>query len=137
MADYDQAVRLQPDDAAAYAARAQLYLAQRRYAEAVNDYTLVLQLAPSAASYAGRGEVQFARHDWEAALADDQAAVSMDDSCAAAWYGEGRTLDQLGRAAEAQAAYQAYLDRAPAGSLSYQVLYAKKRIAALSAAADN
>lgn len=133
LADYGQAIRLEPQTADTYVERARLYLAQRRYQEAVNDYTLALNLAPTAASYAGRGDVEFARHDWEAALADYEAAAGLEDGYAAAWYGEGRALEQLGRKAEAAAAYQRYLDTTADGSYSAAVVQAKKRIEALQA----
>ena len=56
LADYDEAIRLKPDDAAAYSNRGTVKGMLERYADALADYDEAIRLKPAdAAAYSNRG----------------------------------------------------------------------------------
>lgn len=68
--DYSQAVAIQPDDWAAYAARAQAYLRVDQVQRAYDDLTLVIMANPTSSD----AELFFNRGLIRARLGDDQGA---------------------------------------------------------------
>ena len=77
MADYDQAIRLMPDDANAYYNRGNAKAEKDDWDAAIADYDQALRLKPDDAGiYYNRGNSKYAKDDRDAALADWQEALS-------------------------------------------------------------
>jgi len=78
VAAYDRALAIAPQDVAALTGRATAYLFGGRYADALADVDAGLRVAPSAALYGLRAEVDVSRRDFAAALADVDSAERFD-----------------------------------------------------------
>jgi tetratricopeptide (TPR) repeat protein len=81
IADYEQAIRLDPNRPEYYAARGDAYGNKGDDARAIADYGEVLRLKPDdAATYAKRGDIHGDRMDYDRAIADYDQAIRLDAS---------------------------------------------------------
>ena len=105
--DLAVAIAIDPSDASAYAARALLHHQAERYQEAIADYDRSLELRPNDAGILNnRADARMLLGDLDLALEDIEAAVAANPELGIAHYTRGQILDELGRAEEAQAAYE-------------------------------
>ncbi len=89
-------------DAAVYRARAQAHAALGESAEAAEDYTRLLELAPvDALVYASRGWSYVVLESPVLALRDFETAIRLDSKCGEAYNGRGYVLARTGRGQEA------------------------------------
>jgi len=82
---YDAAIAIQedPNDAQAYERRGFAYRSQKKYNEAIADYSKSLEIKPDANTYAKRGYTYVMYlHDYEKGIADYEQALKLnpDDS---------------------------------------------------------
>ena len=106
LADLMAAIAIDPEDAAAYATRALVHHQAERFDEAIADYDRSLELRPGDASTLNnRADARMLLGDLDLALEDIDAAVAANPELGIAHYTRGQILDELGRADEAQAAY--------------------------------
>jgi tetratricopeptide (TPR) repeat protein len=75
-----QAIRLAPEDAVNYWNRGRILFDLERYEEALADYSVAIQIEPSAALYAGRSVVHLALGKEAAALGDLNDALDLEPS---------------------------------------------------------
>jgi tetratricopeptide (TPR) repeat protein len=92
MMDYDQAIKIQPDQYKAYLNRALLSSFQNKADKALEDYNKALQLAPDTADlYLNRGQVLVQLDSSAAAIRDFEKATQLDPKNTQAWYNLGNT----------------------------------------------
>ncbi|MBI2901248.1 MAG: protein kinase [Planctomycetes bacterium] len=78
LADFAEALRLQPDHPDALRSRGQLLLALRRWAEAVRDFDRYIPLRPADPhGFCGRGEARLRAGDFKGAVEDLEKAVAL------------------------------------------------------------
>ena len=87
---YSEAIRLQPDDAAAYVNRGIARKANNDLPGALADYDEAIRLKPDyAAAYYNRGNARKANNDLPGALANFDEAIRLKPDYAAAYYNRG------------------------------------------------
>jgi tetratricopeptide (TPR) repeat protein len=105
IADFDQAIRLDPTKTEYYAARGDAYGNKGDDGRAVADYDQVLKLKPDdAVTYAKRGDVYSDRMDYDRALADYDQAIRIDPG-ESYYIGRGDIYSRKGDLARAIADY--------------------------------
>ena len=78
LADFTQAIKLDPGFAMAYRARGAVYREQERWEEAARDYSKAIELEPgNAGAYSGRGDVYTQLGKLEEALQDYNKAIEL------------------------------------------------------------
>jgi tetratricopeptide (TPR) repeat protein len=86
IADYDQAIRLDPRSAVAYYDRGLARTEQENYAEAISDFNEAIRLdGADAAAYHGRGLARAHQGEYDRAIADCTEAIRLDPDYAAAY----------------------------------------------------
>jgi tetratricopeptide (TPR) repeat protein len=77
--DFNQAIRLNPNDPAGYEGRGAVEVNSGNVDQASADYNTEIRLAPDASGgYKGRADVDADRGDWPAALADNNKALQIE-----------------------------------------------------------
>jgi tetratricopeptide (TPR) repeat protein len=90
IADYTEAIRLNPQYARAYNSRAYVYLAKRNLVQALADCDSALAIDPQNANiYDSRGDVHAARRHYDAAIADYTQAITLNPQFAIAYVNRG------------------------------------------------
>jgi tetratricopeptide (TPR) repeat protein len=90
VADYSEAIRLDPTCAMAYNDRGKTWYAKRNYDLAVADYNQAIRLDPTLAiAFQGRGLAWFARGDYDKALVDHDEAIRLRPRRAMLYVGRG------------------------------------------------
>jgi tetratricopeptide (TPR) repeat protein len=87
--DLDQALRLDPNLWAAYAVRARLYLLDKLYWKALDDFSKALAHEPSALYYGWRAEAYIAVRGFREAETDCTAGLALDSSDWRLWQHRG------------------------------------------------
>jgi tetratricopeptide (TPR) repeat protein len=88
--DYDQAIRLNPKDAAAFNNRGWVYFEKKDYDRAMKDYNEAIRLGPKLVNARdNRGLLYFTLGRLDQAIADFDIAVKLDPKDAAPLYGRG------------------------------------------------
>ncbi|MGL5064240.1 MAG: tetratricopeptide repeat protein, partial [Microcoleus sp.] len=78
IADFSQAIRLNPSDAVAYSNRGTIYFDTKNYASAVEDFAQSLRLNPhNATAYYSRGLVRRQLKDRTGAIEDFQKSATL------------------------------------------------------------
>jgi tetratricopeptide (TPR) repeat protein len=120
VADFDQAIRLRPNDASGYAGRARARLALRDVAGTIEDYDAALRLTPETASlYVGRGHARFVKGDLPAAIADFTEAIRLNPKSPSAFNRRGLAYRRSGDLARATEDYTAAITLNPVYALAY------------------
>ncbi len=120
IADYDQALQLDPDSALAYFSRGHSKTNLERHAEAIADYDQALRLDPDyALAYFNRGYSKAELNRHVEAIADYDQALRLDPDYALAFHNRGRAKAALHRHAEAIADYDQALRLDPDYALAY------------------
>jgi tetratricopeptide (TPR) repeat protein/formylglycine-generating enzyme required for sulfatase activity len=79
ISDYNEAIRLQPNHAAAYNNRGNAYQAMKDYDKAISDYNEAIRLEPNyAVAYFKRGNAYEATKDYNKAISDYNEAVRLE-----------------------------------------------------------
>lgn len=90
IADFNEAIRLDPHNAAAYLDRGLAYEDECQWREAINDYTIAIRLDPgNAVAFLCRGNAYFGRDDFDRAISDYSEAIRLNPSLALAYYHRG------------------------------------------------
>jgi tetratricopeptide (TPR) repeat protein len=120
LADYSNALQLDPDLARVYNNRGNTFGALRRYEEALADFTRALQLNPAHALFHNnRGLAYKILGRYHEALADFTRALQLDPTYAKTYNNRGLTYTQLGRYHEALADFTRTLQLDPAHVEAY------------------
>ncbi len=92
-----KAIRLQPDWAEAFAARARMHYAQKDYREAIRDFGEALRIDPTNASWLDtRGLAYSYSGEHEKALADYTRAIELSPKTGAYWNNRGWAYSETG-----------------------------------------
>ena len=106
IADYSQAIALDPQGAYAYNNRGHAYYTQGDLAQAIADYSQAIALDPQdAAAYTGRGYAYYTQGDLAQAIADYDAAIALDPQYAHAYNNRGNAYRDQGDLPQAVADY--------------------------------
>jgi tetratricopeptide (TPR) repeat protein len=120
VADFSEAIRLQPNEPAGFAGRARARLAVQDLDGAIADYSDALRLAPATASFhTGRGHAHFVRGDTTAAIADFTEAIQLNPKSASTFNRRGLAYRRSGDLARAIDDYTAALMINPIYALAY------------------
>jgi lipoprotein NlpI len=104
IADYSEAIRLNPKDAAVFSHRGSAYLAKGQHDRAIADYSQAIQLNPKdATAFNNRGNAYYANGDHERAIADYNQVIQIDPKNARSYLNRGLANLYLGASAKAQA----------------------------------
>jgi tetratricopeptide (TPR) repeat protein len=104
LADIEEAIRLDPTNAVAVAARGDVHLARKDYERALADYTKAASLDPdNGLIFVGRGMVHIATGDLDRAMADFEQAIRVQPTLAAGLYWRGVAKRLKGDAAASEA----------------------------------
>ncbi|MFO0211331.1 MAG: tetratricopeptide repeat protein, partial [Pseudanabaena sp.] len=112
---FRQALKLNPNFIKAYLGLGDAHVSLREYAKAVGDYGKAISMRPDKAriAYYKRGEINFLLNQLQQALADFQAAISIDPSYVDAHFSLGNTYFKLKSYEQAIACYSRTLDLDP------------------------
>jgi tetratricopeptide (TPR) repeat protein len=92
--DLDQVLAIEPKNGRAFLKRAQIQLEQRKWEEAVKDFSKAEQLIGGDKQiWSGRGEARVGMQQWKAAIGDFREALKLDPD-------DGSAHEQLGNAYE-------------------------------------
>jgi serine/threonine protein kinase len=106
IADYDEAIRLDPDLADAYTNRGASYAALGQHQRAIADYDEAIRLDPAfATAYSNRGASYADLGQHQRAIADYDEAIRLDPADAHAYYNRGNRYADLGQHQRAIADY--------------------------------
>jgi tetratricopeptide (TPR) repeat protein len=102
IADYDQAIELDPTNPEVYYARGYALRLQREYDKAIADYGRAITLSPAdAAPYTGRSIAWVEKQEYAKALADCNKAIELDPTSAMVYTNRGvvwRKQQEYGKA---------------------------------------
>jgi tetratricopeptide (TPR) repeat protein len=141
IADYEQAIGLDPKFTAAYCNRGTVRKAKGDIDGALADYEQAIRINPkSKFAYNGRGTARKAKGDLDGALADFEQAIGLDPNYAITYYGRGNVRKAKGNLDEALADYEQAIRFDPKFAFAYNgrgnVHYARKDYAAAIADYD-
>jgi Flp pilus assembly protein TadD len=115
IADFDEAIRLDPGRAFYLELRGNIWFAKRDYQHAIADYDRAVQLNPKLIpAYIGRASAHFAHGDLDAAIADYQQAIGFNPRAAVLYIQRGNVWRRKGDLPRAVADYSEALRIAPA-----------------------
>jgi tetratricopeptide (TPR) repeat protein len=120
IADYDQAIKLDPGHFAAYYNRGHAWRAKGDLDRAITDYSQAIRLDPkSAGAYNNRGNSWQDKGDLDHALADYDGAIRLDPYLAGAYNNRGNTRRAKGDFDRAIADYNQAIRLDPAFAMAY------------------
>lgn len=97
IADYDAAIRSDPQNAAAYFHRANAWHVKKDYDRAIADYDASIRIEPNRASVlANRGGAKVAKGDYAQGIADATRAIEIDPGLAPAYVTRGMAKRRTG-----------------------------------------
>lgn len=89
LADYSEAIKLDPKYGPAYNNRGQIYQDKRDHDRALADLDQAIRINPDATRYTNRGRSHYDKRDVSKALADFDSAIKLDAKHAEAYYRRG------------------------------------------------
>jgi tetratricopeptide (TPR) repeat protein len=114
IADYSEAIRLDPKYVNAYYARAFVYHAKGDYDRAITDFNEALRLDPKyALAYYNRGLAYHDKGDYDRAIADYNEAIRLDPRDGDSLFGRGRAYESKGDFANALTDFRSTVALAP------------------------
>lgn len=120
IADYSQAVKLDPDKSEAYFNRGNILQQQGNYQGAIADYTEVIQKKSDfSPAYANRGIARVKVGDYQGAIADWTEALKLGPSDAKTHFNRGLAYSRMGKQQEAIADYTQALQIQPDYAAAY------------------
>jgi tetratricopeptide (TPR) repeat protein len=115
--DFEDAVRIDPTFARAFANRGAVHAAKQDFDRAIEDFTRVLALEPrSAHAFADRAGMHRLKGEHEQAIGDYTQAIQIDPSFTEAILNRGITLAGTGRCADAIADFSRAIELSKAGT---------------------
>src|SRR5579872_2404229 len=94
LADFDEATRLDPNSADAFAGRGFMNQRLGHHDRAIEDFDQAIRLRPSFhAAFVGRAAAEFAIQDYDAAIADFSRALELRPRDSGVLVGRGRAYD--------------------------------------------
>jgi len=93
--DFDQAIRANPKDTAAFTSRGYAYHRKGLYDRAIEDFNEAIALRPMAFIYERRGTSYLVKRDYQRALEDLNRAIHMDSTRYLAYLNRGLTYFDL------------------------------------------
>jgi len=121
IADYDEAIRLNPNGAMYYNNRAIAYRAKGELDRAIADYDYAIRLDPKHANaYLNRANIHAERGELDLAIADYTAAIRVDPKYASAYRGRGDAYQTRGDLPRAIADYSEAIGIAPKNEAFFQ-----------------
>lgn len=103
LADFDEAIRLDPQNAEAYSRRAFIYNMQRNYAAALADYDQAIRFNPHAETIGQRAGVHWDLGNHALAFRDADESIRLNPRDARAWFDRGLFHRRAGNTAQAEA----------------------------------
>ena len=101
--DFDEAIRLNPQDAEAYYNRGLTYSYLDQYERIIEDYDQAIRLNPQdAEAYNNRGLLYRYLGQYERAIGDFDEAIRLDSKYAEAYYNRGITYSLIGKSIKAE-----------------------------------
>jgi tetratricopeptide (TPR) repeat protein len=120
IADYDQAIDLNPAYAKAYNNRANAYYELAQYQQAIADYDQAIDLNPSyAEAYNNRGNAYADLGQYEQAIESYTQAIDLKSDYANAYYNRGLAYADLGQYEQAIADYNKAIELNPSYAEAY------------------
>jgi tetratricopeptide (TPR) repeat protein len=120
IADFSEAIKLRPNDAASHAGLARAKVSLGDISGAVADYSEALRLAPDSPSFlVGRGHARFVKGDLPDAIADFTDAIRLNPKSASALNRRGLAYRKSGDLARAVGDYTKAITLNPAYALAY------------------
>jgi tetratricopeptide (TPR) repeat protein len=128
IADYSEAVRLDPKSASAYGGRGLAYFDKGDFDRAIADYNEAIKLDPKSASfynksasvyYNGRGATYSDKSDYDRAIADYSEAIRFDPKFIPAYTNRGDAYSTKGDYERAIAAYSEAINVDPKSVIAY------------------
>jgi tetratricopeptide (TPR) repeat protein len=128
IADYSEAVRLDPKSASAYGGRGLAYFDKGDFDRAIADYNEAIKLDPKSASfynksasvyYNGRGATYSDKGDYDRAIADYSEAIRFDPKFIPAYTNRGDAYSTKGDYERAIAAYSEAINVDPKSVIAY------------------
>jgi len=117
IADYTQAIRMQPDYAEAYNNRGYAYYWQGQYPNAIADYDRAIALRPTYPyAYNNRGAAYMASGDSERAISDFDQAIQQQPDSVQAYTNRANAYLRMGRLGQARTDFR-HVGRDPLGWL--------------------
>jgi tetratricopeptide (TPR) repeat protein len=90
-------IRLNPNNAQAYEARAKVYFQRSEYQKAIEDYNQAIKLDPNNAhTYNYRGTAYYWLEHYQRSLEDYNQAIKLNPDLAIAYYNRGYVYQKLG-----------------------------------------
>lgn len=120
IADYDEAIRLDPTYPATFRARGETYGSKGEFDRAIADFTEAIRLDPNyALAYAQRALTYFLRADYDRSIADSNKAIELNPKNAAWLSGRGDAYLATGENARAVSDYSEAIRLNPADKETY------------------
>ena len=121
IADFSEAIRLRPDNVAAFAGRARARFSVRNFASALSDYTQAIRLSPPTANlYIARGHVYLSQGNLDASIRDLTEAIRLEPRNASAFNNRGLALRKKGDRDGAIQDYSTAIAINPVYALAYE-----------------
>jgi tetratricopeptide (TPR) repeat protein len=94
IADYSQAIQLDPDYAPVYSDRGNVYSDKKDYDRAIADYSQAIRLNPNfVEAYSERGSAYNGKKDYDRAIADYDQAIRLDPNFVTAYNNRGNAYN--------------------------------------------
>ena len=120
LADYNEAIRIDPQDALAYYNRGTTKGALDRHQEAIHDFDQAIRLKPQEAlAYDNRGTAKGTLGQLQEAIDDFDQAISLNPQHVTAYYNRGTAKGRLGRFQEAIDDFDQAIRINPKSALAY------------------
>ena len=120
LADYYQAIRLDPNFAKAYIYRGDVYYNQKQYEQALSEYNQAIRLNPNdELTYNNRGVVYYFQKQYEQALADFDQAIRIDPNYAKTYINRGLVYSAQLQYEQALADYNQAIRIDPSLAMAY------------------
>ncbi|MGI0480888.1 tetratricopeptide repeat protein [Geminocystis sp. CENA526] len=120
ISEYDQAIKLDPNNTLTYIARGVSYGELGEYDKAISDYTKVISLDPNyAVAYNNRGFTYNSLGEYDKAIADYTKTISLDPNYAVAYNNRGGSYNELGEYQKAIADFTKAINLDPNYATAY------------------
>jgi tetratricopeptide (TPR) repeat protein len=119
IADFDESIRLQANNAPAFAGRARAKFSLRNFAGALADYNEAIRLSPVSNLYVERAHVHLSTGNVDASVLDLTEAIRLDPNNAVAFNNRGLAFRKKGELDRAFQDYSAAIAINPAYALAY------------------
>ena len=95
--DFNESIRLRPDNGPSFAGRARARFSVRNFAGALDDYSEAIRLSPATANfYIERGHVYLSQGNLDASIRDLNEAIRLDPRSESAFNNRGLALRKKG-----------------------------------------